>query len=91
MALSRGYVSGQSNYFEGFSTINPYPTNFFLSSKYCLLNKFAAYFQMPFITRANTMNPDQTAPREQSDLGPYCLQYKPPKYENRQICHEWRA
>ena len=24
---------------------------------------------------ANTMNPDQTAPREQSDLGSYCLQY----------------
>ena len=21
------------------------------------------------------MNPDQTAPKEQSDLGPYCLQY----------------
>ena len=37
------------------------------------------------------MNPDQTAPKEQSDLGPYCLQHKPPKYENRQICHEWRA
>ena len=22
------------------------------------------------------MNPDQTAPKEQSDLGPYCLQYR---------------
>ena len=28
---------------------------------------------------ANTMNPDQTAPWEQSDLGPYCLQYRLPK------------
>ena len=25
------------------------------------------------------MNLDQTAPFEQSDLGPYCLQYKLPK------------
>ena len=25
------------------------------------------------------MNPDQTAPKEQSDLGPYCLQYRLPK------------
>ena len=22
------------------------------------------------------MNPDKTAPKEQSDLGPYCLQYR---------------
>ena len=25
------------------------------------------------------MNPDQTAPCEQSDLGPYCFQYSIPK------------
>ena len=25
------------------------------------------------------MNPDQTAPKEQSDLGPYFLQYRLPK------------
>ena len=24
------------------------------------------------------MNPDQTAPKEQSDLSPYCLQYRQP-------------
>ena len=30
------------------------------------------------------MNPDQTAPLwEQSDLGPYCLQYRLPKYISR--------
>ena len=30
------------------------------------------------------MNPDQTAPkREQSDLGPYCLQYRLPVYISR--------
>ena len=30
------------------------------------------------------MNPDQTGPaREQSDLGPYCLQYWLPKYISR--------
>ena len=28
-----------------------------------------------FIMEENTMNPDQTAPKEQSDLGSYCLQY----------------
>ena len=27
-----------------------------------------------------TMNPDQTAPKETSDLGPYCLQYMLPTY-----------
>ena len=30
------------------------------------------------------MNPDQTAPKEQSDLGPYCLQYRLPKNISRQ-------
>ena len=28
---------------------------------------------------ANPINPDQTPPPEQSDLGPYCLQYILPK------------
>ena len=36
-----------------------------------------------FVMEANTMNPDQTAPKEQSDLGPYCLQYGPLKYMSR--------
>ena len=30
------------------------------------------HFTLDFILEANIMNPDQTAPREQSDLGPYC-------------------
>ena len=30
------------------------------------------------------MNPDQTAPNEQSELGPYCLQYRLPKNRSRQ-------
>ena len=29
------------------------------------------------------MNHDQTAPKEQSDLDPYCLQYKLPKNISR--------
>ena len=29
------------------------------------------------------MNPDQTAPLEQSDLGPYCLQYRRSKNLSR--------
>ena len=31
----------------------------------------------------NTVSPDQTAPCEQSDLGPYCLQYRLPKNISR--------
>ena len=30
------------------------------------------------------MDPDQTAPKEQSDLGPNCLQYRLPKNINLQ-------
>ena len=45
----------------------------------CLLTS-AAYIQahsrLDLIMEANTMNPDQTAPWEQSDLGSYCLQYR---------------
>ena len=41
--------------------------------------------QNTFNMEANTMNPDETAPlrlllREQSDLGPCCLQYRQLKY-----------
>ena len=32
---------------------------------------------------ANTKNPDLTAPLKQSDLGPYCSQYKLPEYISR--------
>ena len=62
----------------------------------------AAYIQMHFtidvFIEANNMNPDQTAPMEQSDLGPYCLQFwLPKKFEHKQTkgadnksC-DWRA
>ena len=30
----------------------------------------------------NNMDPDQTAPKEQYDLGPNCLQYRLPKNIN---------
>ena len=50
----------------------------------CLLIKPTAYTQMhsqtTFIMSASSMNIDQTAPEEQSDLGPYYLQYKVSKY-----------
>ena len=32
------------------------------------------HFWLLYIMEANTMDPDQTAPWEQSDLGPYYLQ-----------------
>ena len=31
-------------------------------------------FQTYFCIQANSVDPDQTAPKEQSDLGPHCLQ-----------------
>ena len=33
------------------------------------------HFRLIFFMEAKVMNPDQTAPKERSDLGPYCLQY----------------
>ena len=40
----------------------------------------AAYIQvqftLDFFMKANNMNPDQTASKEQSDLGPICVQYR---------------
>ena len=37
-----------------------------------------AHLRQDNIMEANTMNPDQTAPREQSDLGPYCSPLRQP-------------
>ena len=37
------------------------------------------HIKLDFITEANHMKPGQTAPWEQSDQGPYCLQYRRPK------------
>ena len=51
---------------------------------------FSNALQNDFTLEENTMNPDQTAlkgavllHREQFDLGPHCLQYRPPKYISR--------
>ena len=41
------------------------------------------YFRLDNIMEAKNMNPDKTAPNEQSDLGPYCLQYRLPKKISR--------
>ena len=35
---------------------------------------FLQTFQTYFCIQANSVNPDQTAHKEQSDLGPHCLQ-----------------
>ena len=35
-----------------------------------LLHYIQVYFRLDFILKVNTINPDQTALREQSDLGP---------------------
>ena len=43
----------------------------------------AAYIQvqftLDFFMESNNMTPDQTAPKEQSDLGPICVPYRLPK------------
>ena len=41
------------------------------------------HFKLDFFMVANNMNPEQSAPLEQSDLGPYCLQYMLPKNISR--------
>ena len=43
-----------------------------MSSAFLLWNTFL----LDFITEANARYPDQTAPLEQSDLGPFFVQYK---------------
>ena len=48
------------------------------------MNPDQTAFQTRFFIEANTLNPDQTAPWEQSDLGPNYLQYMLPKNINRQ-------
>ena len=42
------------------------------------------HFRLDFFMEANNMDPGQTAPWEQSDLGPYCLQYRLLKSISRQ-------
>ena len=39
------------------------------------------HFILLFIMSANTMKPDQTAHKGKSYLAPYCLQYRPQKYQ----------
>ena len=70
------------------STICPYPTIFFvmkMSSAFylCCISYIQVHFRLDFIMETNIMNPDQTAPMEQSDLSSYCLQYRLPKKISR--------
>ena len=43
---------------------------------YFTSDAFSGALSLDCIMETNTMNHDQTAPLEQSDLGPYCLQYR---------------
>ena len=43
---------------------------------FCCYSSVLQIVRLDFFMEANNMNPDQTAPREQSDLYPYCLQYR---------------
>ena len=48
-----------------------------MSSVYVVRWIFLQTFQTYFCIQANSVDPDETAPREeQSDLGPHCLQKK---------------
>ena len=60
-------------------SINPYPADINFVLKYCLLLSSAEniqmHFRLDFTMEANNVDPDQTAPLEQSDLGLYCFLY----------------
>ena len=43
------------------------------------------YVSRPDCSSANTMYPDQTAPKEHSDLGPKCLEFWLPMREEKTI------
>ena len=59
--------------------LNPYLSNIF-----CPENIVCFYTSAAFQTKQTVaMNTYQTALRVQSDLGPYCLQYRLPKKINR--------
>ena len=45
-----------------------------MSSIYIVCWIFLQIFQTYFCIQANSVDPDQTASKEQSDLGPHCLQ-----------------
>ena len=45
-----------------------------MSSVYVVCWIFLQTFQIYFCIQANIVDPDQTAPKEQYDLGPLCLQ-----------------
>ena len=55
--------------------LNPYPANIFVKKINVICCIYSNALQTNFI---NTMDPDQIRLllREQSDLGPYCLQYR---------------
>ena len=64
--------------------ITLFPGIFFPENVACFLPllHIQVHSRLDFSMEANTMNPDQTAPLE-SDLGPYCLQYRLPKNISR--------
>ena len=62
---------------------NPYPAKkIVLKMSACYVCIYSNALETIFITKANNMNPDQTA-QEQFELDPYCLQYKLQKYISR--------
>ena len=59
--------------------INPYPAHIFVLKCFLLFTSAAyiqVHFRLDFFMEANNMDPDQTALKEQSHLGPFCLQYR---------------
>ena len=58
-----------------------------------IFKSLSAYIQVlirvDFFMEANNMDPDQTAPKEQSDLGPYFLQDKQLRRADDKNCDWW--
>ena len=71
-----------------FTALGDLPLNvtiFITHVRRCIMGAMSmqVHFRLDFTMEANIMNPDHTAPMEQSDLGPYCLQYRLPKNISR--------
>ena len=82
--VKQGYIKADDSLSMQRDYVSPYPATIFFVPKCCQLFTSTVYmytevhFWLDLFMEANNnnLNPDQTAPKEQSGLGPYCLQYR---------------
>ena len=75
MQIYTDIVSSDYDDVSDCSQSTPNPPVFFVPKTSSTAN-IQVYFRQNLNMEANNMNPDQTAPLEQSVLGSYCLQYR---------------